>query len=66
MKCQTETEKHCMISLIHGICDLIQQTNVKTRNTVTDTEYKLVVTSGKEGRGNTGVGEWKVQTIGIK
>ena len=33
----------------------------------TDIENKLVVTSGEgEGRGNTEVGEWEVQTIGCK
>ena len=39
----------------------------KKGSRLTDTETKLVVTSGEMGRkGNIGVGEWKIQIIGYK
>ena len=47
----------------------IQQTSEynKKRSRLTDTENKLVVTSwGRERRGNVGIAEWEVQTIGCK
>ena len=38
--------------------------NIKEADT--DIEKKLVVTSGEWGRGNIGVRQWEVQTIGCK
>ena len=48
---QTEIDKYCMISLIHGIWKIKQTSDNKTRNRHTDTENTLVITSGeREGR----------------
>ena len=47
---QTETDKYSMLSLICGV-QKIKQMYMQKRNTLTDIENKLVVTSGeREGR----------------
>ena len=51
---QTEKDKYCMISLICGILK-IKQTN-EYNKTETDTENKLVVTSGERKGGKMGGG----------
>ena len=42
--------------------------NITKKKRLTDIENKLVVTSEERevGRGNLGVGEWEVQTLGCK
>ena len=44
-----------------------KRTSEKKRSRLTDIENKLVVTSGKrDERGSKGIGEWEVQTLGIR
>ena len=61
---KSEKDKNCMIYVESKKYKLV---NI-TKDRLTGTEDKLVVTSGKgeAGKGKIGVGEWEVQTISYK
>ena len=66
--CQTEKDKYCMLSHMWNLKKIKKRINIRKEKKFTDTEKKVVVSSGERGGGKSKiVGEYQeVQTTRYK